>query len=50
MQDRRLIVEDLRMPTVWIVILGVILAVNLRFIVPGLLAFLGIWKPPVSGS
>jgi hypothetical protein len=35
------------MPTAWMVLTGLIAALNLRLIVPGVLAFLGVWNPPV---
>jgi hypothetical protein len=36
------------MPSIWILIAGFVAAINLRLIIPGVLAFLGIWKPPAS--
>ena len=35
------------MPTAWMLLIGFIAALNLRLIVPGVLAFLGLWNPPV---
>jgi hypothetical protein len=35
-----------RVQTVWLVPISVVAAVNLRLIVPGVLARLGLWKPP----
>jgi hypothetical protein len=31
---------------VWFLLIALVIAVNLRLIVPGLLAFLGVWNPP----
>jgi hypothetical protein len=36
------------MPSIWLLIVAVVAAVNLRLIVPGVMAFLGIWKPPAT--
>jgi hypothetical protein len=38
--------EYVRMPSVWVLLVAVVAAVNLRLIAPGVVAFLGIWKPP----
>jgi hypothetical protein len=37
--------EDLIVQTVWLIPISVVAAVNLRLIVPGVLARLGFWKP-----
>ena len=34
------------MPTPVAILIALVAAINLRLIVPGLLAFLGIWNPP----
>jgi hypothetical protein len=34
------------MPTVWLIVIAFVAALNLRFLLPGLLAFLGLWTPP----
>jgi hypothetical protein len=36
------------MPSLWIVLAAVVAAINLRLIVPGVLAFFGIWRPSAS--
>jgi len=38
--------EDVGMSSVWVALIVVVAAINLRLIVPGVMAFLGIWKPP----
>jgi hypothetical protein len=38
-------VEEAHMPSIWLVPLVLVAAINLRLIVPGVMAFLGIWKP-----
>ncbi|HEX3562364.1 MAG TPA: hypothetical protein VHU24_05960 [Solirubrobacterales bacterium] len=40
--------DYVRMPSIWLLIVAVVAAVNLRLIVPGVMAFLGIWKPPAT--
>jgi hypothetical protein len=50
MRGHRRMVEDPVMPSIWIVVVGVVAAINLWFIVPGLLAYLGIGKPTLSDS
>jgi hypothetical protein len=42
------VADDLHMSSIEIVITGFVAAINLRLIIPGVLAFLGIWKPPAS--
>jgi hypothetical protein len=42
--------QDLAMPTPIAVLLTLVAATNLWLIVPGVLAFLGIWKPPASNA
>jgi len=37
--------EDVPMPTFWLIVIAVVAAVNLRFALPGLLAYLGLWTP-----
>jgi hypothetical protein len=36
------------MPSIWLLIVAVVAAINLRLIVPGVLAFLGVWKRPAA--
>jgi hypothetical protein len=36
------------MPSVWLFLVAVVAALNLRLIIPGVRAFLGIWKPPAT--
>jgi hypothetical protein len=36
------------MPSVWLFLAAVIAALNLRLIIPGVRAFLGICKPPAT--
>jgi hypothetical protein len=40
--------EDVRMPSLWMILVAAVAAINLRLIVPAVLAFLGIWKPPAT--
>jgi hypothetical protein len=40
--------DYVRMPSIWLLIVAVVAVVNLRLIVPGVMAFLGIWKPPAT--
>jgi hypothetical protein len=40
--------DYVRMPSIWLLIVAVVAAVNLRLIVPGVMAFLGIWNPPAT--
>jgi hypothetical protein len=37
--------EDVPMPTMWLIAIALIAVINLRFVLPGILAFLGIWTP-----
>jgi hypothetical protein len=39
------LVEDVLMPSMWIVATGVVGALNLRLIAPGIAAYLGLWTP-----
>jgi hypothetical protein len=36
------------MPSIWLLIVTVVAALNLRLIVPGVMAFLGVWNPPAT--
>jgi hypothetical protein len=36
------------MPSIWVLIVAVVAAINLRLIIPAVMAFLGIWKPPAT--
>jgi hypothetical protein len=36
------------MPNIWLLIVAIVAALNLRLIVPGMMAFLGVWKPPAT--
>lgn len=38
--------EYVRMPSVWVLLVAVVAAVNLRLIVPGVMALFGIWEQP----
>jgi hypothetical protein len=40
--------EDATVSTPVIVLVSVVAAINLRLIVPAVLAFLGVWNPPAS--
>jgi hypothetical protein len=40
--------EDATVSTPVIVLISVVAAINLRLIVPAVLAFLGVWNPPAS--
>ena len=40
--------DNVDMPTIWLLILAAVAAINLRLIVPGVMAFLGVWKPPAT--
>jgi hypothetical protein len=40
--------EDVGMPSLWMILVAAVAAINLRLIVPAVLAFLGIWKPPAT--
>jgi hypothetical protein len=42
--------DDVRMPSIWVLAATAVAAINLRLIVPGVMAFLGIWKPPAPVS
>jgi hypothetical protein len=40
--------DYVHMPSIWLLIVAVVAALNLRLIVPGVMAFLGVWKPPAT--
>jgi len=42
--------DDVRMSSIWPVLVAVVAAINLRLIAQGVLAFLGVWKPPAALS
>ncbi len=41
-------VDDVHMPSIWLLIVAVAAAINLRLIFQGVMAFLGISKPPAT--
>jgi hypothetical protein len=42
--------DNVDMPSIWLLIVAAVAAINLRLIVPGVMAFLGVWKPPATLS
>jgi hypothetical protein len=36
--------------SLWMVLIALVVALNLRLIAPAMLAFLGIWSPPASSD
>ena len=41
----RRLVEDVPMPTLLIIAVALVAVINLRFLLPGFLAFFGLWTP-----
>jgi hypothetical protein len=33
------------MDTIWLILIAVVIALNLRFVLPAVFAFLGLWTP-----
>jgi hypothetical protein len=44
------LIEDVLMPSLWIIAAATVGAINVRLIAPGVAAFLGIWTPPERPS
>ena len=47
-EARRCVAEDVGMPSIWIIVAAAVGAINLRLMIPGIAAFLGIGKWSVS--